>query len=233
MSPIRKKTVVFHVGAHKTGTSLLQKFMRDNNTTLRRNRIYYLSRSAFGEKITPEQACHDLVTPVCGEEVSSRVWKGFTMLEQATALIAKHDPQFGIPAPDMVLKHLRNEPPPAWWTEARDLYLGAMNEMYRANTRAREGGRSYTLYFARRCEFAFQYMNCLLAVRRAGIAKADQQAEIRLAELETAVEAIYGALNALAAVARSSSDRGTIAVLNEYAYRPLKRELEAAEQASR
>ena len=51
MSPIRKKTVVFHVGAHKTGTSLLQKFMRDNNTTLRRNRIYYLSRSAMNDYV--------------------------------------------------------------------------------------------------------------------------------------------------------------------------------------
>jgi hypothetical protein len=40
-----KKRVAFHVGAHKTGTSLLQKYMRDNRGRLRRNRIYYLSRS--------------------------------------------------------------------------------------------------------------------------------------------------------------------------------------------
>ena len=37
------------------------------------------------------------------------------------------------------------------------------------------------------------------------------------------------ALNAQAAVARSNSDRGVIAVLNEYGYRPLLKELEAAE----
>jgi hypothetical protein len=191
---------------------------------------YYFSRVAWGENLTIERACHDLVTPVCGEEVSPRVWKAFQYLEQATSLIAKHDPKFGVPAPDMITKHQINEPAPEWWTEAKDAYLNAMNEMYRANTRAREGGRVYTLYFARRSEFGLHYMSCLLSVRKAGIAQAKGDAETRLTELEAAVESIYAALNALAAVARSSSDRGTIAVLNEHAYRPLKRELEAASQ---
>lgn len=45
------KRVVFHVGAHKTGTSLLQKYMRDNRTRLRRNRIYYLSRSETNDYV--------------------------------------------------------------------------------------------------------------------------------------------------------------------------------------
>jgi hypothetical protein len=51
MSPIRKKTVVFHVGAHKTGTSLIQKYMRDNVSVLRQHRIYYLSRSAMNDYV--------------------------------------------------------------------------------------------------------------------------------------------------------------------------------------
>jgi hypothetical protein len=63
MTPFRRKMVVFHVGAHKTGTSLLQKYMRDNVQLLRRHRIYYVSRSAmndyvgWGEKLLrdPEQ----------------------------------------------------------------------------------------------------------------------------------------------------------------------------------
>ncbi len=193
----------------------------------------HLSRAAFGGKLTLEQTCHDLVTPVCGEEVSTRVWKAFQYVEQATSLVQQHDSDLGTPSSTMLLTHLRNEPVPAWWLEARDAYLNAMNEMYRANTRAREGSRSFTLYHARRSEFAFSYMNCLHAVRKAGIARAKPDPEAALTELETAVEAIYGALNALAAVARSPSDRATIALLNEYAYRPLKRELEAAEGASR
>lgn len=51
MSPIRNKTVIFHVGAHKTGTSLVQKYMRDNAANLRRSRIYYLSRSAMNDYV--------------------------------------------------------------------------------------------------------------------------------------------------------------------------------------
>lgn len=46
-----RRTVVFHVGAHKTGTSLLQKYMRDNAAVLRRNRIYYISRSAMNDYV--------------------------------------------------------------------------------------------------------------------------------------------------------------------------------------
>ena len=70
-------------------------------------------------------------------------------------------------------------------------------------------------------------LNCVEAVRKAGIAKAKGDRETQLAELEKAVESLHTALNALAAVARSNSDRGVIAVLNEYGYRPLKKELEA------
>ena len=108
-----------------------------------------------------------------------------------------------------------------------------MNEMYRANTRAREGGRAYTLYWARRCEFAFEYMNCLEALRHTGSAKHKLDPAARAAELEKAVDAINNGLNALAAVARSNSDRGVIAVMNANYYRPLKKKLAEAEEAAK
>lgn len=41
---VPQKEVVYHLGAHKTGSSLLQKFMRDNPEVLRRHRIAYLGR---------------------------------------------------------------------------------------------------------------------------------------------------------------------------------------------
>jgi hypothetical protein len=170
------------------------------------------------------------VTPICGEGVSDRVLKAFELAEEATRLIMAGDRALGAPAADVVMKHYAStDPPPEWWGKARDNYLNAMNEMYRANTRAREGGRSYTLYFARRFEFAFEYMNCLESVRKAGIAKSKGDKETQVAELEKAVESMNGALNAMAAVARSQSDRGIIAVLNEYGYRPLVKELEGVD----
>ncbi|MGB3315689.1 MAG: hypothetical protein WBB85_14870 [Albidovulum sp.] len=42
--------VVLHLGAHKTGTSLIQKYMRDRPKIMRRNRIAMLSRSS-GDKL--------------------------------------------------------------------------------------------------------------------------------------------------------------------------------------
>lgn len=188
------------------------------------------SRGCFDAKFAGDHPVHDLVTPICGEGVSDRVLKAFGLAEEATKLILAGDRTLGMPVPDVVMKHYASsDPPPEWWGKARDNYLNAMNEMYRANTRAREGGRSYTLYFARRFEFAFEYMNCLEAVRKASIAKSKGDKETQIAELEKAVESMNGALNAMAAVARSQSDRGIIAVLNEYGYRPLVKELEGAD----
>jgi hypothetical protein len=47
----RAQTVAFHVGAHKTGTSLIQKFMRAHQLQLLRHRIQYLSRSETDELV--------------------------------------------------------------------------------------------------------------------------------------------------------------------------------------
>ncbi len=45
--------------------------------------------------------------------------------------------------------------------------------------------------------------------------------------LETAMEQLYNAIDTLSDIARDPSDRGLIAVLNAYAYRPLVLEYEA------
>ena len=103
--------------------------------------------------------------------------------------------------------------------------------MYRANTRAREGGRAFTLYYARRFEFGFEYLNAVEAVRNAGIAKRKGDKDTQIAELEKAIDSVTNACNAMAAVARSQSDRGVIAVMNAYGYRPLLKLLEEADAA--
>jgi hypothetical protein len=130
----------------------------------------------------------------------------------------------------VVLKHYQSgDAVPEWWGAASTEYLNAMNEAYRANQRSKLEGRAFTLYMARRLDFAFNYFNSITALKKAGIAKrAGDQAE-QATQLQSAVDAMLDALNAQAAVARSNSDRGVIAVLNEYGYRPLLKELQAAE----
>ncbi|MGE3775607.1 MAG: hypothetical protein AB7F89_00355 [Pirellulaceae bacterium] len=192
---------------------------------------YLLGRGAFEREWTVADAARSLLTPVSGEEVSDRVLKALDLIEHAAATLGEHDPSLGQAAPDMVVKHLqRAEAPPDWWQSARDDYLNAMNEMYRANTRARAGGRALTLYLARRAEFGFVYLSALESVRKAAAAKQGGDSELQLTSLETAVDGMNDALSALAAVTRSNTDRGIIAVLNQYGYRPLVRELEALDQ---
>ncbi len=183
---------------------------------------HLLSRAAVDEKITAEHALSDLVTPICGEGVAERLWKGFAQVEKAAQLIAANDPAIGVPDARMFLRHLESKAPlPAWITEVKTLYAGAMNEMYRGNTRARGGARPFILYHAKRLEFALHYFTALEALYKA------HDASARTESLEAALESTYNALNAYADVARDPSDRGVIALLNEHGYRALQKVIDA------
>ena len=157
-----------------------------------------------------EKTLSDLVTPLCGEGVAERMWLGFQEIAKANELIAKHDPKLGVPAPDMLTRHLNSKQElPEWLTQVKTHYLTAMTEMYRANTRAREGSRSLTLYHAKHLEFTFHYVSCIESLYKAHDSAARSEA------LVAAVESIYNALNSYADAARDSGDRGAIALLNE------------------
>ncbi len=176
----------------------------------------FISRACFDEKLTAAQSLSDLVTPICGEGVAERLRMGFDLVGQAAKLIDQHDASLGVPNAELLRRHIEsNDPLPAWITEAKTLYAGAMSEMYRANTRAREGARSLTLYHAKRMEFAVHFFTALEAVYQS------HDAAKRAESLEAAVEALYNSLSSLADAARDNSDRGAIALLNEHGLRPL------------
>ena len=189
--------------------------------------MFYLSRAAFDAKLTPETACEELVAPMCGPATSERLLLGFRAVERATALADEHDPLFGTPSPDVVMKHYHsNAPAAAWWKEAKEGYLTCMTESLRAKDRSLLPGRPWLRYVGKRMEFAYEYMNSIEHVQLAGEAKRSGDAEAQLEHLEAAVEAMYNALHALGEVAADQSDRGVIAVLAEYGYRPLVAEFE-------
>jgi hypothetical protein len=188
---------------------------------------YAHSRLLVNPMLDLKAVGRDLVVPICGDGVEESVLKAHDQMAAAMDLLDDGDHRFTVMVPDVIMKHYhQSDPPPQWWSQVRDNYLGAMNDMYRANTRGRAGGRSYTLYLARRCEFGYEYMNCVEATRKAGIAKSKKDTAEQRAQLEKAVESMNAACAALAAVARDPSDRGMIAVCNEFGYRPLQRELE-------
>lgn len=192
----------------------------------------FFARRAFDPKLGAKDARAQLFTPILGAASAERVAVGFTLLDEAAALVEKNDPQFAAPSADLILKQLKStDAPPEWWKKAGKLYAGAMDEMYRAiRATFNDPARPTLLYYAKRCEFAVHYFGAVEAARLAGQAKAKGDKEAVIAHLEKATEGVYNALNALGDVARDPSDRGVVAALAEYAYRPLKAELKAAEK---
>lgn len=192
--------------------------------------VYFLSRAAFDSAATIQATTDELITTIAGEGIAERLRKGFEMVEKAAQIITQQHAAFATPIAAVVTQHAQpSEPAPKWWAEVRDLYTEAMNEMYRGNTRAREGGRGFILYYARRYEFGLTYVSSLESFRQAAVAKSKGDSEGEVASLEAAVEGMYNALGAFSEVARDQSDRGVIAVLNEFAYRPLAEQLKTAD----
>jgi hypothetical protein len=190
--------------------------------------VYYLSRASFDARVTPRSAYEELLAPIGGPDVAERLIKAYANIERATEIIDQHDIGFTFPVPGVVMKHYAStEPPPTWWKEVQDLYAGAMDEMYRANQRSKEAGLAMTRYSAKRLEFAYHYLASIQSTRLAGVARSKNQSDVVVEQLEKAVESMYNALDSLREVARDSCDLGVIAVLNEYGYRPLQREVEA------
>jgi len=196
--------------------------------------VHFLSRAAFDDSITPERAYEDLIRPSCGDGVAERLILGWNHVTQATDIIDQNDIGFAFPVPDMVMKHYSaTEAPPKWWQEVSDHYLNAMNEMYRAHDRSNPAGRKLLYSLARRYEFGLEYMTAMQAVRSAGVARAQGDEEAQLAKLEEAAESLYNGLTALSTVAtHDTSYQGVIAVLSEYGYRPLQKEIQSLQDAS-
>lgn len=191
--------------------------------------VYFLSRASFDATLTPSQTLESLATPICGEGVAETLALGFDAIEKVSTLISENDPGFAVPDTRMFIKHLESsDPAPEWWAQAKEFYGSGVNEMYRANTRARDGARPFLLYHAKYFTFAQHYMTAVEHARLAGIARQAKDSNALTENLELGVEAMHSALAIFAEVAQDNSDRGVIAVLNKYAYRPL---LEALDEA--
>lgn len=194
--------------------------------------LYYVSRAVFVPKLTFDAALQKMIPPICGEGVVESVRLAFADVDKANEILSKEAKNLGTEFGPML--GMNSEPPPAdakWPAEVRTLFTNAMNEMYRANTRARGGARAFTLYYARRFEFGLHFMTCAEAIYNANRSTDDREKELEY--LEAAQEALYAAQNALADVARDQSDRGMIGLINLEAYKPLMERLQTIEKLVR
>lgn len=191
---------------------------------------YFASRAVFDSQLTPEASLRDLIDHVAGEGIADRVVKAFSLVEEASDAVNLADIPVVVADDRLYTRYLMGGAAPEWWAGLKDAHLKAMDEMYRANTRARDGGRELTLYFARRFEAAYEMMNAIDTIREGNVAAAKGEKEKVGESLEKAIEGTYTSLNAYAAIARDTSDRGTIALVNRAGYRLLQKMLEDAEK---
>ena len=189
--------------------------------------VYFLARASWEKDLTAEQSVRELWTTATGNPAAAdRLWKACEHLEEATDLVDQHDIGFAFPVPGMLMKHYTAEPMPDWWQQANDAYTNYMIELYRAHGAIDGDAKPILFYYAKRGEFPLEYLAAVKAVKEAALAKAAGDSEKALEHLETALEQTHNCINTLADVAADQSDRGVIAVLNAYAYRPLLAEYE-------
>jgi len=189
--------------------------------------VHYLSRAAFDPSVTVRSAHDDLFVAITGKQsAADRLWLCFGHIEAATELIDENDLGFAFPVKGMLMRHYRSDPAPEWWAAAIEHYTQAMIELYRSHDAVEPRARPLLYYYAKRSEYVLDYFNSVKSLRESAIAGKQGQGEQAIEHIEQAVESMYNAIDTLGDIARDQSDRGLIAVLNAYGYRPLLAEYE-------
>ena len=197
----------------------------------------YLSRRCWLDEFTPQDAYRDHVEAVCGVEALPDMLTAFGHLETVTRHLNGHGLGLTFPVPGMIAKHFLPGPLPRVLVHDRDGYRQSLAAFERA-LRKTKRGREYVQYWVSRIKFGIGYIDCIEAARALATAKRDlEQAKknrqqvaakqrIALDRAKSAMDISREMLETFGKVARNQSDRGAIAVMVEYVYRPLRREYE-------
>jgi hypothetical protein len=197
--------------------------------------VAYLAKAAWSREVTPESVCRDQLRAACGEACVEDMLAVFREVEAVTVGLEWHGLGLTFPVPGMIMKHWTPEPLPSELAADREGYHRALAAAGRAQAKAGGPGCAYVDYWVGRLQFATGFLDTVGAVRRAAMAEAAGRPRAALDLAGVALATARGALAAYASVARDQSDRGAIAILNEYVYRPLQakvRELEGTCGAS-
>jgi hypothetical protein len=184
--------------------------------------VAYLAKAAWDAAATPESVYADHARAVYGEAAAPHVRGVFTEVEAATALLEEHGLGFAFPTPQMMTQHWTSAPLPDAFARVREHYAAALEQAREAGrATSSPDGRSLARYWEGRLKFGIEYVDAVAAVRRAGAAEPAGHADVAQREADAAVKHLRDALDSYASVARDRSDAGAIAVMAEYAYRPL------------
>ena len=184
--------------------------------------IHYLARASWQASLTPEEAYADQVKYVCGPDSIEPALQAFETIEQITLGLDQHGLGFGFPVPGMMSKHYSSGGLSEPLKKDHQLYRQTRKMMEEAHRLSRPAGRAYTKYFVERLRFADRYLDAAESFGATAVAeKADDKARAR-EQIELAYRAIREALEAYAGVAKDHGDLGSVALMNEYCYRPIR-----------
>lgn len=192
--------------------------------------IAYLAKAAWDEEVRHEDVYRDQIRTVCGEECIEDMLTTFREVEGTTIALEDHGLGLTFPVPGMLTKHWTPQSMSDELVEDRQGYQRALDAAYRALEKTQPSGQSYIDYWIGRLKFGVGYLDMIAAVRCAAIAEANEKPTEAIQHTETALTIAHQALEAYADVARDQSDRGAIAVMNEYVYRPLKEKIAALQK---
>ncbi len=194
--------------------------------------VAYLARAAWYRNVNHEDIYRDQIRAVCGEACIEEMLTMFREVERTTVALEAHGLGLTFPVPGMLIKHWTPQPISDELIEDRQGYQRALDAAHRAREKTQSSGQNYVDYWIGRLQFGIRYLDMIGTVRRAAIAEADGKAAEALQHSETALAAARQALEAYADVARDQSDRGAIAVMNAYVYRPLKEKVGVLQKGS-
>ena len=189
--------------------------------------VHFLSRASWDPQVTSRSAHDSLFTTITGkQEVADRLWLAMEHIEKATEVTDRNNLGFNFPVRGMLMKHHQPRPVPAWWDEVKEHYTSAMIELYRGHGAAHPRSRRLLFYWAKRGEYVLEYLAAVRAVREASLARKQGDREAAIEQYEIAMENLYNAIDTLSDVVQDQGDRGLIAVLNKFAFEPLKEQYE-------
>lgn len=189
--------------------------------------VAYLARAAWDRNVNYEDIYRDQIRAVCGEACVEEMLTMFREVERTTVALEAHGLGLTFPVPGILTKHWTPQPISDELIEDRRGYQRALDAAHRAREKTESSGQNYVDYWIGRLQFGIRYLDMIGTVRRAAIAEADGKPTEALRHSQTALATARQALEAYADVVRDQSDRGAIAVMNEYVYRPLKEKVAA------
>jgi hypothetical protein len=195
--------------------------------------VAYLARAAWDASTTPEQVYRDQITKACGPAAIDDMLAVFREVEAATIILEWNGLGLTFPVPGMMMQHWKAKELAPELDQVITHYESALASAQQAMACTRPSGKKYVDYWIGRLEFGIGYLNTAKELRSAATKAQSNKPDEAVRETESALDTLSKAMLSYVRVAGDRSDKGAIAILNEYAYRPLKAKLEELKNTKR